>query len=68
MNSMLLRAGGLRSQLHLWGNQAAEPIFLLHDGMYGADALTAWGNVAALLQDRVRIIAPDLTGLRDELV
>lgn len=59
---MTLRAGGFRSQIHLWGDQSAEPVFLLHDGMYGADALTAWENVAPQLEDSFRVIAPDLLG------
>lgn len=62
MNSMTLRAGGFRCQVHLWGDHDAEPVFLLHDGMYGADALTAWENIAPQLEDRFRVIAPDLLG------
>lgn len=44
------------------GDPDAEPVFLLHDGMYGADALTAWEHFAPLLEDKFRVIAPDLLG------
>lgn len=62
MKRMELETGGFRSQVYLYGDREAEPVFLLHDGMYGADALTAWEHFAPLLQDEFRLIAPDLLG------
>lgn len=70
MEVIQLRAGGFCSQVRLWGRQDREPVFLLHDGMFGADASTAWENVAPRLADRHFIVAPDLLGFggSDKLV
>lgn len=62
MDRITLDTGGFRSQVYLCGDPDAEPVFLLHDGMYGSDALTAWEQCAPLLKDRFRVIAPDLLG------
>lgn len=62
MKRTTVDAGGFRSQVYLCGDRAAEPVFLLHDGMYGADALTAWEHFTPLLQEDFRVIAPDLLG------
>ena len=58
----VVHAGGIRTEYLEWGPRDAPVVFLLHDGMFGADAATAFGSFAPLLADNYRIIAPDLVG------
>lgn len=60
--SITLKVNGLKSQVHFWGQSHRSPVLLLHDGMYGADALTAWERVAPILAEDYFVIAPDLLG------
>ena len=60
--SITLTLNGLKSHVYTWGQSHRPPLLLLHDGMYGADALTAWDQVAPLLADEYFVIAPDLLG------
>ena len=57
-----LTLNGLKSRVHMWGQSHRRTLLLLHDGMYGADALTAWDQVAPILADEYFVIAPDLLG------
>ena len=57
-----LTLNGLKSHVYTWGQSHRPPLLLLHDGMYGADALTAWDQVAPILADEYFVIAPDLLG------
>jgi pimeloyl-ACP methyl ester carboxylesterase len=60
--SITLTLNGLNSHAYTWGQSHRPPLLLLHDGMYGADALTAWDQVAPILADEYFVIAPDLLG------
>ena len=57
-----VKCHGLKSQVYIWGRDDRPSLLLLHDGMYGADALTAWGRVAEILATEYFVIAPDLLG------
>ncbi len=60
--TLTLKLHGLKTEVHLWGQNNRPPLLLLHDGMYGADALTAWDQVAPILADEYFVMAPDLLG------
>jgi pimeloyl-ACP methyl ester carboxylesterase len=47
------------------GPRGGTPVLLLHDGGWGADALTSFGPLIPLLADTRRVIAPDLLGYGD---
>ncbi|MFI6344188.1 alpha/beta fold hydrolase [Streptomyces sp. NPDC050560] len=40
-------------------------VVLVHDGAFGSDAATSWGEVIRLLGDDHRVLAPDLIGFGD---
>jgi len=60
--TLTLKLNGLKTHLHIWGQSDRPPLLLLHDGMYGADALTAWDQVAPILAKEYFVMAPDLLG------
>jgi len=60
--ALTVKYNGLHSRVYIWGQEDRPPLLLLHDGMYGADALTAWDQVAPILAEKYFVIAPDLLG------
>jgi len=60
--TLTLKLNGLKTQLYIWGQSDRPPLLLLHDGMYGADALTAWDQVVPILAKEYFVMAPDLLG------
>lgn len=44
------------------GQPDAPVVLLLHDGAYGSDALSCWGDFMATLGEHYRVIAPDFFG------
>lgn len=40
----------------------ADTVLLVHDGWFGADAVTLWSRVVPLLADEFRVVAPDMLG------
>lgn len=60
--ALTVKCNGLHSRVYIWGQEDRPPLLLLHDGMYGADALTAWDQVAPILAEKYFVIAPDLLG------
>jgi len=60
--ALTVKCNGLQSRVYIWGQDDRPPLLLLHDGMYGADALTAWDQVAPILAEKHFVIAPDLLG------
>lgn len=53
---------------HYWELAPEAPeatVVLVHDGSFGSDAWTSWGEVAPRLAERFRVLAPDLLGFGD---
>lgn len=57
-----LHADGIRTAYLDIGSRKLPPIVLLHDGAFGSDALSCWGELIPLLSRRYRVIAPDFLG------
>lgn len=62
IQSLDLHVDGHRTRVYLAGAPDANPILLVHDGAWGADASTAWGRMFSRLSGSYRVIAPDMVG------